>query len=123
MDELELEVIKALRELEVPVHLKGYGYIKSALKCMQKDPQVIYHMTKELYPAVAKLHDTTHTRVERGIRHALTFAFMDLVILKKIMGTSRELTNSEFLATLNEVIKVKMTTDQALVKATGDKYS
>jgi len=115
MDKFELEVIAALRELEVPAHLKGYEYIKTAMGCIRKDPQIIYHITKELYPAVAKLQITTATRVERGIRHAVKFAFMDLVVLKKVLGTSRALTNSEFLATLNEVIKVKMATDQAMV--------
>ena len=108
MDKFELEVISALRELGVPVHLKGYQFIKTAIKHLQKNPDTIYHITKELYPAVAEMHNTEPTRVERGIRHALSFAYMDLAVLKKVLGTSRELTNSEFLATLNEVIKVKM---------------
>ena len=108
MDKFELEVISALRELEVPVHLKGYQFIKTAIKHLQKNPDTIYHITKELYPAVAERHGTEGTRVERGIRHALTFAYMDLVVMKRVMGTSRMLTNSEFLATLNEVINVKL---------------
>ena len=108
MDKFELEVIKALRELEIPVHLRGYEYIKTAIKYLQEKPQAIYSITKGLYPEVAKIHFTKPARVERGIRHALTFAYMDLAVLKKVLGTSRELTNSEFLATLNEVIKVKM---------------
>ena len=108
MDKFELEVIGALRELEVPVHLRGYEYIKTAIKCLRESPSTIHHITKELYPEVAKRHGTEGTRVERGIRHALTFAYMDLVVMKKVMGTSRMLTNSEFLATLNEVINVKL---------------
>jgi len=119
MKKFELEVINALRELEVPAHLKGYEYIKTAINCIHDNSQIIYHMTKELYPAVAKRHNTTATRVERGIRHAAKFAFMDLVVLKKVLGTSRELTNSEFLATLNEVIKVKLATDQPSVEDHG----
>ena len=108
MDKLELEVIKALRELEVPAHLMGYEYIKTAIKYLQEKPNAIYGITKELYPTIAKRHETKASRVERGIRHALTFAYMDLVVLKKVLGTSRELTNGEFLATLNEVVKIKM---------------
>lgn len=116
MDKFELEVISALRELEVPVHLKGYGFIKTAIKYLRENPKAIYGITKDLYPAIAKIHDTKASRVERGIRHALTFAYMDLVVLKKVLGTSRELTNGEFLATFAEVIKVKLAT-QAMVKA------
>ena len=108
MDKFELEVISALRELEVPVHLRGYEYIKTAIKCLRENPSTIHHVTKELYPAVAKRHGTKGPRVERGIRHALTFAYMDLAVMKKVMGTSRMLTNGEFLATLNEVINVKL---------------
>ena len=108
MDQFELEVIAALRELEVPIHLRGYEFIKTAINIIRENPSSIYHITKELYPEIAKRHFTMPSRVERGIRHALTFAYMDLVVLKKVMGTSRKLTNSEFLATLNEVIKIKM---------------
>ena len=108
MDKFELEVISALRELEVPTHLRGYEYIKTALNCLRDDPDSIWKITKELYPAVAERFNTEPSRVERGIRHALTFAYMDLVVLKKVMGTSRRLTNGEFLATLHEVIRIKM---------------
>lgn len=111
MDEFEKEVISSLRELEIPVHLRGYQYIKTALNCLHKDPSIIYHVTKELYPTIADMHDTTPTRVERCIRHAVSFAFMDLAVLKKVLGTSRELANTELLATLNEVIRMRMSTD------------
>jgi len=108
LDKSELEVIKVLRSLEVPMHVKGYEFIKTAIKYLQKNPSAIYSITKDLYPAVAEIYGTKATRVERGIRYALTFAFMDLDVLKRVMGTSRELTNGEFLATLNEVIKIKL---------------
>lgn len=108
MDKFEIEVINVLRELEVPAHLRGYEYIKTALNCLRDDPDSIWYITKELYPTIAEKHLTNSSKVERGIRHALTFAYMDLVVLKKVMGTSRRLANSEFLATLNEVIKIKM---------------
>ena len=108
MDKFELEVINHLRELKVPAHLRGYEYIKTALNRLRDDPNIIWAITKELYPAVAERFNTEPTRVERGIRHALTFAYMDLVVLKKVMGTSSRLTNGEFLATLHEVIRVKM---------------
>ena len=109
MDKFELEVINHLRELKVPAHLRGYEYIKTALNCLREDPDIIWAITKELYPAVAeKFNILKPQRVERGIRHALTFVYMDLVVLKKVLGTSSRLTNGEFLATLHEVIRVKM---------------
>ena len=108
MDKFELEVISALRELEIPAHIKGYQYIKTAMGILRKDPTVIYAITKELYPGVAEIHGTTGSRVERGIRHALGSANSDFATQKKVLGTSRDLTNSEFLATLAEVINVKL---------------
>ena len=108
MDKFELEVISALRELDIPVHMKGYQFIKTAMNLIHQDPSIIYAITKELYPAVAEIHGTIGSRVERGIRHALGNANSDFMTQKKVLGTSRELVNSEFLATLTEVINVKM---------------
>ena len=108
MDKFELEVISALRELDIPVHMKGYQFIKTAMNLIHQDPSIIYSITKELYPAVAEIHGTIGSRVERGIRHALGNANSDFMTQKKVLGTSRELVNSEFLATLAEVINVKM---------------
>ena len=108
MDKFELEVISALRELDIPVHMKGYQFIKTAMNLIHQDPSIIYAITKELYPAVAEIHGTIGSRVERGIRHALGNANSDFMTQKKVLGTSRELVSSEFLATLTEVINVKM---------------
>lgn len=112
MNKFEIEVINALRELEIPAHMHGYGYIKSAMNHLHDNPQSLYFITKELYPAVAEKHNTTPSRVERGIRHALASAYSDFLIQKKVLGTSRDLVNSEFLATLHEVIKIKMATNK-----------
>ena len=95
MDKFELEVVNALRELEVPAHVKGYEFIKSA---------------------IAEKHNTAHSRVERGIRHALEIAQSDFQIQKKVLGTSRDLTNRDFLATLHETIKIKLASDPELVE-------
>ena len=108
MDKFKLAVINVLRELEVPAHLRGYEFIKSAMNSIHADSETIYHITMQLYPGIAKLHNTTPTRVERGIRHALTFAHMDLAVQFKVLGTSREMPNGEFLATLNESIKIQL---------------
>jgi two-component system response regulator (stage 0 sporulation protein A) len=108
MEKFDLEVIAALRELEIPAHMKGYEYIKTAMSYLREKPDAIYAITKELYPAVAERHNTTGSRVERGIRHALENAGSDYLTQKKVIGTARELTNGEFLATFAEVMRVKM---------------
>ena len=107
MDKFELEVISALRELEVPMHMKGYRFIKTALNVLRKDPNAIFAVIK-LYGTVAEREGSTASRVERGIRHALGSADSDFMTQKKVLGTSRELTNGEFLATLHEAINVKV---------------
>ncbi len=107
MNKFELEVIAALRELDIPVHMKGYQYIKTATNVLHTDPSAIYKVIK-LYETVAEKENTTASRVERGIRHALQNAKSDLSIQKKVLGTARNLTNSEFLATLFEVIRIKL---------------
>ena len=69
---IEEQVRKAVQELGVPVHLKGYPYLVDAIKYVYENPQTIHGMvTKELYPSVAKLYGTTPSRVERAIRHAI----------------------------------------------------
>ncbi len=110
MDKFELEVVAALRELEIPVHMKGYRFIKTAMNILRYNPSAIYAVIK-LYGTVAEKENSTASRVERGIRHALGSANSDFLTQKKVLGTARDLSNSEFLATLAEVIKVKMATD------------
>lgn len=112
MKHFEIEVINALRELEIPVHMRGYEFIKTAINHLHDNPESLYSITKELYPAVAEKHNTTPSRVERGIRHALESAYSDFLIQKKVLGTARDLTNGEFLATLHEVIKLKLATNK-----------
>ena len=112
MDKFELEVVNALRELEVPVHMKGYQFIKTAMNILHKDPSAIYAVIK-LYGTVAEKENTTATRVERGIRHALKSARADQSTRWEVLGTDVFLKNGEFLATLAESIKIKLATDQA----------
>ena len=64
-----------LLKLGVPPHLKGYSYIVYALELVLIDPNLLQHITKELYIDVAKKYDTTPSRVERAIRHAITTTF------------------------------------------------
>lgn len=114
MDKLDLEVINILRELEMPPHVKGYEFIKTAIRYLQENPNAIYAITKELYPSVAKMHgeNIKPSHVERGIRHSLSLMRADDAIICRILGRNGPFTNSEFLATLNESIRVKMVLEQ-----------
>jgi len=105
----DLEVYNALRELEIAPNLRGYEMLKSAMSIIHQDKMAIYSMNK-LYEAVAKEHNSTATKVERNIRHALQSANSDFLTQKKVLGTARELSSSEFMATLAEVIKIKLAT-------------
>lgn len=112
MTQFEIEVVNSLRVLLVSAHLRGYGFIKTAMNKLHEDPELQFNITKGLYAEVAEHHNTTPSRVERGIRHALETCYSDYLIQKKVLGTGRELTNGEFLATLNEAIKIKMVTNK-----------
>ena len=69
----ELAIYEALRELQIPAHLKGYQFLKSALRYLRDNPNAIYSVTKDLYPGIAEMYDdkVEWTHVERGIRNAI----------------------------------------------------
>lgn len=94
-----------LREIGVPAHIKGYQYLREAILIAIDDMEVINAVTKVLYPEVAKRFDTTASRVERAIRHAIEVAWNrgDLETLQKYFGytvsnVKGKPTNSEFIA-------------------------
>lgn len=111
MEKFDLEVINSLRELEIGVHLRGYTLIKTAMNLLHENPRIIHTMMK-LYTKVGELHDSSPTKVERNIRHALESAESDNFTQKKVIGTARDLTNAEFLATLHEAIVIKLASEK-----------
>ena len=68
---LQMSITKLLHELGVPSHIKGYSYIREGITLIYSDPSLSGAITKELYPIIAKKYDTTSSRVERAIRHAI----------------------------------------------------
>ena len=64
-----------LRLIGVQPNVRGWRYIVDGVKLVAADEELAHHMTKELYPAIAAKHDTTKTRVERCIRHAIEWAY------------------------------------------------
>lgn len=108
--ELEEKVTQIIHEIGIPAHIKGYRYIRSAVVYAMKKPSVLEAVTKELYPDVAKMHQTTGSRVERAIRHAIEagLARGDVTALNKF-GYNLQVkpTNSEFIAMIVDYLKIQ----------------
>ena len=110
---LECTVTEMLHQIGVPAHIKGYHYIRDSIILCVRRPQLINAVTKELYPSVAKRYETTPSRVERAIRHAIEVAWDrgDLDILNSYFGYTihngrGKPTNSEFVAMLADRIRL-----------------
>ena len=102
---IEAMVTNIIHEIGVPAHIKGYQYLREAIMIAVDDMDVINAITKVLYPQVAKAFQTTPSRVERAIRHAIEVAWDrgDLDTLQRFFGytvsnTKGKPTNSEFIA-------------------------
>lgn len=101
---------KILRDIGIPQNILGHGYIVQAVQLVKDNPSMIHHVTKELYPGVAKACGTTASKVERAIRHAIEKAFNNpgsLDTVERIFGntisadTGRP-TNAHFIAAVIE---------------------
>lgn len=113
--DLQLQITDILHEIGVPAHIKGYNYLRDAITMSIETPQIINAVTKKLYPAVATKYETTSSRVERAIRHAIEVAWDrgDIDILNSYFGytihTGRgKPTNSEFIAMIADRLRLKM---------------
>ena len=107
------EVTNVMHEIGISAHIKGYQYIREAILMVVEDVSLLGAVTKELYPGIAKKHDTVASRVERGIRHAIELAWERgrTDTLKRIFGYSMNIdrqkpTNSEFIALLADKFRV-----------------
>ena len=112
--DLETVVTEIILEIGIPAHIKGYQYIRDGIIMTVCEPDVINGVTKVLYPAIAKKNDTTASRVERAIRHAIEVAWDrgDVDILNSYFGyTIHNLrgkpTNSEFIAMIADKIRLR----------------
>ena len=112
--DMESQVTKIIHQIGVPAHIKGYQYLRTAILMTIDDTDVINSVTKILYPAVAKKYQTTTSRVERAIRHAIEVAWDrgDVDTLNSYFGytiqNSRgKPTNSEFIAMIADNMRLK----------------
>jgi two-component system response regulator (stage 0 sporulation protein A) len=112
-NQVEIEISKLLHSLGIPSHIKGYQYIRESIFMMYENPKMIGGITKNIYPKIANRHDTTASRVERAIRHAIevSWARGDIDLMEELFGHSVDYdrskpTNSEFIATLADNLRL-----------------
>ena len=112
---IETMVTGIIHEIGVPAHIKGYQYLREAIIIAVNDMDVINAITKVLYPQVAKTFQTTPSRVERAIRHAIEVAWDrgDLDTLQRFFGytvsnTKGKPTNSEFIALIADKLSLQL---------------
>lgn len=109
-----MDITNTLKEIGIPLNLKGHTFLVTAIEMVIEDDSIIYdkRVTKELYPSIAKKYNTTYSRVERAIRHAVQTSFDrgNIVLLNKLFSYTVDYnkgaaTNSEFIATLADYFK------------------
>lgn len=111
---LEIIVTNIIHEIGVPAHIKGYQYLRDSIIMSVNNMDILNSITKQLYPTIAKMHDTTPSRVERAIRHAIEVAWnrgkMDTI--NELFGYGIQAgrgkpTNSEFIALIADKIRLE----------------
>lgn len=110
---IEIAISKLLHSLGIPSHIRGYQYIRESVYMMYENPDMIGGITKCIYPEIASRFDTTASRVERAIRHAIevSWARGDYDVMEELFGNSVDFdrskpTNSEFIATLADNLRL-----------------
>ena len=111
---LKSSITKTLHDLGIPSHIKGYQYIRDGVEIIFDRPDVIGGITKELYPELATKFDTTVSRVERAIRHAIEVSWNrgDWDLMEELFGHSVDIdkakpTNSEFMVTIADKLRLE----------------
>ena len=102
---LEEKISEIFISIGIPPHIKGYGYLREGIKMTIENPYIINSVTKELYPSIAKRFETTASKVERAIRHAIEVAWnrgrieaINAIFGARIYLGAEKPTNSEFIA-------------------------
>ena len=113
-NKLEISITRMLHELGMPSHIKGYQYIRDGIVMIYNNPEIIGGITKELYPDVASKYNTTVSRVERAIRHAIEVSWNrgNWDLMEEIFGHSVDIdkakpTNSEFIVTIADKLRLE----------------
>lgn len=114
VQDLESDVTDIIHEIGVPAHIKGYQYLRDAIILAVNDIEMLNSITKILYPTIAKRHQTTPSRVERAIRHAIEVAWsrgkmdtIDELFGYTVSKGKGKPTNSEFIALIADKIRLE----------------
>ncbi|MDE6132726.1 MAG: hypothetical protein K2G04_05060 [Oscillospiraceae bacterium] len=112
---LEILVTDVIHQIGIPAHIKGYHYLRKAIVISINDPEMLENITKILYPTVAEAFNTSPSRVERAIRHAIESAWNrgDVDVLNSIFNYNIRVykgkpTNSEFIAVITDNLRLKL---------------
>ena len=110
---LDVEVTNLIHQMGVPAHVRGYQYLRDAIILVIKEQTLLGAVTKELYPMIAEKFNTTPSRVERAIRHAIELAWDrgNVDLMNKVFGYTIDVergkpTNSEFIAMVADRLRV-----------------
>ncbi len=113
-NDLEIEITNLIHEIGVPAHIKGYQYIRDAISIVVEDRDILGAVTKELYPMIAEKNNTTPSRVERAIRHAIEVAWnrgkietIDSLFGYTVQNEKGKPTNSEFIAIIADKLRLE----------------
>jgi two-component system response regulator (stage 0 sporulation protein A) len=112
--DIEAEITGIMNGIGIPANVKGYTYIRKAIALAVEDPKLLSSMTKELYPSIAETYNTTGSRVERAIRHAIDIAWVrgQLENMHELFGYSAtrdnaKPSNGEFIAMVADRLRLK----------------
>ena len=112
-DSLEEQIANLFLTVGIPAHIKGYQYLREAVKMVMENPERINRITKELYPGIAHRFGTTSSKVERAIRHAIEVAWsrgkietIHTLFGYTVNGGKGKPTNSEFIALIADKIRL-----------------
>lgn len=115
VSDIETMVTETIHEIGIPAHIKGYQYLRHAIMIVVNNLDIINSITKKLYPTVAQDFNTTASRVERAIRHAIEVAWDrgDTEVLNSIFGytvanSKGKPTNSEFIAMIADRLRLQI---------------
>lgn len=114
-ENLEALVTNVIHEVGVPAHIKGYQYLREAIMMVVNDIDVINQITKSLYPKIAYKYNTTPSRVERAIRHAIEVAWgrgqqetVENIFGYTVSAAKGKPTNSEFIAMIADKLRLEL---------------
>jgi len=112
---IETKITKIIQEIGVPAHIKGYMYLRESITMVINDMDYLGAVTKELYPSVAEKFNTTPSRVERAIRHAIEVAWnrgkidtIDKIFGYTVNNNKGKPTNSEFIALIADKLRLEL---------------